>query len=189
MNTRDDETVPPGSELPPTLPTAAELLAATGGPSRVTRPKSATGKGAARGRGGPSPGSAAKPAPAASAPHAGPTTDSAEQSTGAPRHRLTEAAEALGLTESPQAAALRAAADEEPGVRSRSCLFREGDDGKTTVMMSIAVAYGLVLPETAERVRARVKKAVPKVLNLRVRDVRIDVRIVWLDEPGAGEAG
>lgn len=188
MNTRDDETVPPGSELPPTLPTAAELLAATGGPSRVTRPKNAAGKGAAQGRGGHEPGSTAKPAATAPAP-AEPSAKSAEQPTPAPRHRLTEAVEALGLTEPPQAAALRAAADAEPGVRSRSCLIREGDDGTTTVMMSIAVAYGHVLPETAERVRARVKKAVPKILKLRIRDVRIDVRIVWLDEPGAGEAG
>ncbi|MGA4542328.1 Asp23/Gls24 family envelope stress response protein [Uniformispora flossi] len=189
MNTRDDETVPPGSELPPTLPTAAELLAATGGPSRVTRPKDTAGKSATRSRGGRKPASTTKPATAAPASAAEPGAKSAEQPTPAPRHRLTEAVEALGLTESPQAAALRAAADAEPGVRSRSCLIREGDDGKTTVMMSIAVSYGYVLPETAERVRARVKKAVPKILKLRIRDVRIDVRIVWLDEPGAGEAG
>lgn len=180
MTTRDDETVPPASELPPTLPTAAELLAATGGPSRVIRAKGPTGKGGAPGGAGRGAETAAKPAASTAA-----DSGSAEQPAGAPRHRLTEAAEALGLTESPQAAALRAAADAEPGVRSRSCLIREADDGTTTVMISIAVAYGRVLPETAERVRARVKKAVPKVLKLRVRDVRIDVRIVWLDEPGA----
>ncbi|NUU23760.1 MAG: Asp23/Gls24 family envelope stress response protein [Streptomycetaceae bacterium] len=93
---------------------------------------------------------------------------------------------ALGVTEAPDARALREAADAEPGVRSRSCLIhRDSDGGRAMVVVSVAVAYGLALREVAERVRKRVTKAAAKLLGVRQKDVTVDVKIVWIDEPGA----
>lgn len=128
---------------------------------------------------------------------------------------------AMGLTEAPDARALRDAADAEPGVRSRSCLIRTDDDtGETTVTMSVAIAYGLALHAVAERVRERVAAAAVDVLGVAPLPkradgkaakktaaaakssaartaksksaaktgaeggaLRVDVKVVWLDEP------
>ncbi|MDI2126336.1 hypothetical protein [Yinghuangia seranimata] len=79
------------------------------------------------------------------------------------------------------ARALRAAADAEPGVRSRSCLIRTEDDGRPVVTLSIAVAYGRPLHEVADRVRARVTKAAGRALHTRKKPT-VDVKVVWLDD-------
>lgn len=94
-----------------------------------------------------------------------------------------------GVTESPDARALRAAADAEPGVRSRSCLIRADDPPtEVRVIVSIAVAYGLAVHEVAHRVRTRVATAASDLFGVTRESVTVDVKIVWLDAP-ADEIG
>ncbi|UGQ10173.1 hypothetical protein LO772_25305 [Yinghuangia sp. ASG 101] len=91
-----------------------------------------------------------------------------------------------GITESPDARALRAAADAEPGVRSRSCLIRTDEPPVgVRVIVSIAVAYGLALHEVARRVRTRVATAAAELFEAAPDAVTVDVKVVWLDEPAA----
>ncbi|WP_436787417.1 hypothetical protein [Yinghuangia sp. YIM S10712] len=90
----------------------------------------------------------------------------------------------LGITESPSARTLRAAADAEPGVRSRSCLIRTDETpGGVRVIVSIAVAYGLAVHEVAHRVRRRVAAAAVDLFGTAPESVTVDVKVVWLDEP------
>lgn len=131
------------------------------------------------------------------------TDPTAEQARGSGAERgraLTAVAEKLGVAEPADARAMREAADAEPGVRARSCLIRADEEtGTTTVTVSVAVAYGIPLHEVAERVRARVAEAAVEVLGLPARKkgragggkkaaatpgLRVDVKVVWIDEPG-----
>jgi hypothetical protein len=150
------------------MPTAAELLAETAADS------AGLGTGAARTPAPDGPGTRDTPG----------ARGSAEASGAAPHGGLASLGAALGVTEPADARALREAADAEPGIRSRSCLIRRDDEtGRTTVVVSVAVAYGLVLPEAAERVRKRVARAAVKVLGVRAKTLTVDVKIVWVDEP------
>ncbi len=104
---------------------------------------------------------------------------------GRPSDKLADLA---GVTEAADARTLRAAADGEPGVRSRSCLIRTDEipDG-VRVIVSIAVAYGLAVHEVAHRVRIRVTAAAADLFGVAPESVTVDVKVVWLDEP-AGNA-
>ncbi|MCF2533041.1 hypothetical protein [Yinghuangia soli] len=146
------------------MPTAAELLAAGSMPT-ATALLAATAA---------SPAAGTAPAKDAHSPAA----------PAAKRGGLAGLEAALGLGEAPESRALREAADAEPGVRSRSCLVRTDEkSGTTTVIVSIAVAYGIALHAAADRVRARIAKAAPKVLGAPADSIQVDVKIVWLDEP------
>ncbi|WP_436773730.1 hypothetical protein [Yinghuangia sp. YIM S09857] len=192
MNKRED------SAAAARMPTAAELLAATGGDAPTAVHPAANGA-AARARGG------------RSGRGQGGHDDQAQGG------GLAALGAAVGLTEAPDARALREAADAEPGVRSRSCLIRTDDaTGETTVTISVAIAYGLALHAVAERVRERVAAAAVDVLGVappatkrtgakatkktaaaaksqaagakkttakRGGTLRVDVKVVWLDEP------
>lgn len=139
MNKQDDGAATTG------MPTAAELLAAT----EAEAPSALGG------------------AAGAAAKSGRPGGRQGAQATGEKGGGLAAFGAAVGLVESPNARALREAADAEPGVRSRSCLIRTDEDtGATTVIVSIAVAYGLALHAVADRVREHVAVAAVDVLGI-----------------------
>lgn len=122
-----------------------------------------------------------------------PTTrgnDATREGTAARGRPPTALGDIAGATESPEARTLRAAADAEPGVRSRSCLIRTGEPpARVRVIVSIAVTYGLAVHEVARRVRTRVAATAVDLLGVAPDAVTVDVKVVWLDEPAGEERG
>jgi hypothetical protein len=97
------------------------------------------------------------------------------------RHRLPLPAESpmrLSISEHAAAAVLTLAADEVFGVTVRGCRFPDPADA-THVEIEIALGYGTPAPETAERVRRRIRAAAryhlglsPRTIDITVEDLR-----------------
>ncbi|XUM02643.1 Asp23/Gls24 family envelope stress response protein [Streptomyces venezuelae ATCC 10712] len=100
---------------------------------------------------------------------------------------LGEVEEDTWIYESVAARALRAAAEEVPGVRAGSCRITppgsrtDPGRGPVAVRVTVTVAYGLDLMTASEAVRDRVAQAARERLGLAVSAV--DVTVTDLHEP------
>ncbi|HZB30951.1 MAG TPA: hypothetical protein VE465_12380 [Streptosporangiaceae bacterium] len=93
------------------------------------------------------------------------------------RHRLPLPADPpmrLSISEHAAAAVLAIAADEVSGVTVRGCRFPDPDD-PTHVEIAIALSYATPAPQTAERVRRRIRTAARNHLGLDLRTIDITV--------------
>ncbi|MEU6281052.1 hypothetical protein [Streptomyces sp. NPDC047028] len=98
--------------------------------------------------------------------------------------------ERLGIMESAAARTLRAAADEVPGVRTRSCRIIAGPNADTNqVTVHLGVQASLSTPDLtvlADEVRRHVKESADLSLGLDV--AAVDIHITDLaDPPGRSE--
>jgi uncharacterized alkaline shock family protein YloU len=89
----------------------------------------------------------------------------------------------LDITEHAAAVILRAAGDTIDGVRVRSCrLTPARQDGQTSagLKLSISLRYGIAAPAAATAVRAAVRAAATRQLDLTLADIDIDVADIHL---------
>jgi uncharacterized alkaline shock family protein YloU len=93
------------------------------------------------------------------------------------RHHLRLPADApmrLSISEHAAAAVLATAADEVFGVAVRGCRFPDSAD-PTHVKISIALSYSTPAPQTAERVRRRIRVAARDQLGLNLQTIDITI--------------
>ena len=94
---------------------------------------------------------------------------------------IEDDAGAITVTPSALAQLVTAAAESAPGarLRRRRGLDVEVEDGRARVALELCVRYGVVIPETARDVQARVAEALRRSCGL---DAAVDVSVEELDE-------